>query len=102
MAIAMLVIPSMDILGKLVSKEINGIQVAQWRFGFQALLILPVLLWLRGAAGLLPKRIGLNIVRALLIAGAVTLMIFGVFEYLFNIDLYRGLIVRYFLGFRDF
>ena len=72
MAVAMLVIPSMDILGKLVSKEINGIQVAQWRFGFQALLIFPVLLWLRGAAGLLPKRIGLNIVRALLIAGAVT------------------------------
>jgi len=28
--------------------------------------------------------------------------IYGVFEYAFNIDLYRGLILRYFLGFRDF
>ena len=72
MAIAMLVVPSMDILGKLVSKEITGIQVAQWRFGFQALLILPVLLWTRGAGGLLPNRIGLNIARSLLIACAVT------------------------------
>lgn len=72
MAVAMLVIPSMDILGKLVSKEITGIQVAQWRFGFQALLILPVLWWIRGTSGLLPNRIGLNIVRALLMACAVT------------------------------
>ncbi len=72
MAIAMLVIPSMDILGKLLSKDINGIQVAQWRFGFQAILILPVLLWLKGTRALLPNRVGLNIVRALLMAGAVT------------------------------
>ncbi len=38
----------------------------------------------------------------ILTAAATTLFIFGVFEYIFNIDLYRGLIVRYFLGFRDF
>lgn len=72
MAVAMLVIPSMDILGKLVSKEINGIQVAQWRFGMQALLILPFLLWMKGTRSLLPNRIGLNVIRALLMAGAVT------------------------------
>ncbi len=72
MALAMLVIPSMDILGKLLSKDINGIQVAQWRFGFQAVLILPVLLWLKGTHALLPNHIGLNVVRAVLMAGAVT------------------------------
>jgi S-adenosylmethionine uptake transporter len=72
MAAAMLIIPSMDILSKLLSKEINGIQVAQWRFGFQALYILPVLLWLKGVAGLVPKRIALNFLRAVLMAGAVT------------------------------
>ncbi len=72
MAIAMLVIPSMDILGKLVSKEINGIQVAQWRFGIQALLILPFLLWMKGGRRFLPNRIGLNVIRAVLMAGAVT------------------------------
>ncbi len=72
MAIAMLVVPSMDILGKLVSKEINGIQVAQWRFGIQALLILPFLLWMNGTRSLVPNRIGLNVIRAILMAGAVT------------------------------
>lgn len=72
MAIAMLVVPSMDILGKLVSKEINGIQVAQWRFGIQALLILPFLVWMKGGRSFLPNRIGLNVIRALLMAGAVT------------------------------
>lgn len=39
---------------------------------------------------------------ALGVAAATTLFVFGVFEFLFNIDLYRGLIIRYFLGFRDF
>lgn len=38
----------------------------------------------------------------LMVAAATTMFIFGVFEYVFNIDLYRGLIIRYFLGFRDF
>lgn len=72
MAIAMLVVPSMDILGKLLSKEINGIQVAQWRFGIQAVLILPFLLWMKGGRSFLPNRIGLNVIRAVLMAGAVT------------------------------
>ncbi len=38
----------------------------------------------------------------LVLAGGTTFFIFGVFEYVFNVDLYRGLIVRYYLGFRDF
>jgi hypothetical protein len=38
----------------------------------------------------------------ILVSAAATFFIFAVFEYAFNIDLYRGLIVRYFLGFRDF
>jgi len=38
----------------------------------------------------------------LLVAAAATLFIFGVFEYVFNIDLYRGVVIRYFLGYRDF
>lgn len=39
---------------------------------------------------------------SLIVSAGVTLFIFGTFEYLFNIDLYRGLIVRWFLGYRDF
>ena len=38
----------------------------------------------------------------LLTAAGTTLFIWGVFEFVFDIDLYRGLIIRYFLGFRDF
>ncbi len=36
------------------------------------------------------------------VAVVTTLIVFGLFEYVFNIELYRGLVVRYFLGFRDF
>lgn len=39
---------------------------------------------------------------SLITSGLTVLFIFGVFEYIFNIELYRGLILRYFLGFRDF
>ncbi len=35
-------------------------------------------------------------------AVGATLFIYVVFEFLFDIRLYRGLIIRYFLGFRDF
>ncbi len=38
----------------------------------------------------------------LLVAAGTALFIFGVFEIAFNIDLYRGLIPRWFLGYRDF
>ncbi|MBT8409430.1 MAG: hypothetical protein KJN93_07375 [Alphaproteobacteria bacterium] len=39
---------------------------------------------------------------SLITTGLTVLFIFGVFEFIFNIELYRGLILRYFLGFRDF
>lgn len=38
----------------------------------------------------------------LLVAAGTTLFIYGVFEFIFNIDLYRGLVLRWFLGYRDF
>jgi hypothetical protein len=38
----------------------------------------------------------------LMVAAATTLFVFGTFEYIFNVELYRGLIVRWFLGYRDF
>lgn len=72
MAGAMLLLPAMDIMGKAMSGEINGIQVATARFAFQAMYLLPFLLWMRGGSELLPKRIWPNIVRALLMAGATS------------------------------
>lgn len=41
-------------------------------------------------------------VLTLVVAAGTTLFIYGVFEFIFNIDLYRGLVIRYFLGYRDF
>ncbi|MEE4236329.1 MAG: DMT family transporter [Anderseniella sp.] len=72
MAGAMLLLPAMDIMGKAMSTELNGIQVSLARFAFQALYLLPLLLWLKGVAGLMPNRIWPNVVRALLMAGATT------------------------------
>lgn len=72
MAGAMLLLPAMDIMGKAMSAELNGIQVSLARFAFQALYLLPLLLWLKGVAGLMPNRLWPNVVRALLMAGATT------------------------------
>lgn len=41
-------------------------------------------------------------VLTLIVAAAATFFIFAVFEYAFNIELYRGLILRWYLGYRDF
>ncbi|MBT6190111.1 MAG: hypothetical protein HOI22_07625 [Tateyamaria sp.] len=41
-------------------------------------------------------------VLTLAVAAGTVLFIYGVFEIAFNIDLYRGLIPRYLMGFRDF
>lgn len=41
-------------------------------------------------------------VLTLIVAAGTTLFIFGVFELIFNIDLDRGLVLRWFLGYRDF
>jgi ABC-type multidrug transport system permease subunit len=38
----------------------------------------------------------------LLAAGCTTFFIYGVFEFVFDVELYRGLVVRYLMGFRDF
>ncbi len=72
MAGAMLLLPAMDIMGKAMSAELNGIQVSLARFAFQALYLLPLLLWMKGVAGLMPNRLWPNVVRALLMAGATT------------------------------
>ncbi len=51
---------------------------------------------------ILMLRAGERWLLSLIVAAGATLFIWGVFEVAFNIDLYRGLIVRYFLGYRDF
>ncbi|NNF80419.1 MAG: DMT family transporter [Rhizobiales bacterium] len=68
---AMLILPSMDIIAKYVSANIVGVQVAQARFGFQMIVLLPAVLAWHGVGGLLPNNLWLNTVRSVLMAGAI-------------------------------
>ncbi len=68
---AMLILPSMDIIAKYVSANIVGVQVAQARFGFQMIVLLPAVLAWHGVGGLFPNNLWLNTVRSVLMAGAI-------------------------------
>lgn len=72
MMAAMLILPSMDIIAKYLSTHITGAQVAQARFGFQMLFLLPFVLWSHGFSGLFPNNLWLNSIRSVLMAGAIT------------------------------
>lgn len=72
MVIAMIVAPIMDIIAKAVSAEITGAQVVLVRFAFQTAILLPVLLWRLGPAGLKLKRPVLAMLRGVLVAAAVS------------------------------
>ncbi|MEM7428168.1 MAG: DMT family transporter [Pseudomonadota bacterium] len=72
MMAAMLILPSMDIIAKYLSTHISGAQVAQARFGFQMLFLLPFVLWSHGLSGLFPNNLWLNSIRSVLMAGAIT------------------------------
>ena len=71
MMAAMLILPSMDIIAKYLSTHITGAQVAQARFGFQMLYLLPFVLAIRGFSGLFPNNLWLNSIRSLLMAAAM-------------------------------
>jgi hypothetical protein len=51
---------------------------------------------------LMYRSAGEKLVLAAMVAVGTTLAIYVVFELIFDIDLYRGLVLRYFAGFRDF
>jgi len=72
MLAAMVFAPVMDVLAKILSVDITGAQVVLMRFGFQALFLFPVVLLTIGWGGLKPQRMGLAIIRGILVAGAVS------------------------------
>ena len=71
MLVAMLILPAMDVIAKYLSDTITGVQVAQARFGFQMLVLLPAVLLVHGVGGLVPKNLWLNTVRSIVMAGAI-------------------------------
>lgn len=79
MVVAMLVVPGMDALAKLLTDTLSPGLITLARFLFQTLLLLPLMLVLRRPLG--TRRLGLHAVRGSLIALA-TLLIFWAFQYL--------------------
>ena len=76
MALAMTVLPLMDVLAKLLSQKMPVLEVTLARFAFQAVLALLVALAMGNPSTLLPPRMGLHALRGLFLAGA-TLLFFA-------------------------
>lgn len=76
MAIAMLVLPVMDVLAKLLGQKMPVLEVTLSRFAVQAALAVLVAFAIGKPSTLLPPRIGLHALRGLLLAGA-TLLFFA-------------------------
>ena len=71
--LAVVVLPGQDTIAKYLSGAISPGQITWARFLLQSAFTLPLLLYFQGTAGLVPKRIGPNIVRGALIAVSSTL-----------------------------
>jgi drug/metabolite transporter (DMT)-like permease len=76
MALAMTVLPLMDVLAKLLNQTMPVLQVTLARFAFQTVLALLVALAIGNLSTLLPPRMGLHALRGLFLAGA-TLLFFA-------------------------
>ncbi|MEL6967671.1 MAG: DMT family transporter [Pseudomonadota bacterium] len=83
MTIAMLMLPMMDAIAKLLSTryDVTAGQTTFGRFAVQALLFFPVLLVVSGWRGMLPKRVGVNLLRGALMGTAVMLF-FAALKYM--------------------
>jgi drug/metabolite transporter (DMT)-like permease len=73
MALAMSVLPIMDVLAKLLGQSMPVLEVTLSRFAFQAVLALLVALAIGNPSTLLPPRMGLHALRGLFLAGATLL-----------------------------
>lgn len=70
MASATMLLPVMDAFSKQLGASMNPLQIAWGRFAFQALYTLPVVVFGLGTAHLLPRPLGLHVLRGVLIAGS--------------------------------
>jgi len=77
MLAAMVLLPVMDGLAKGLSER-NPVPMIVWaRYLFHLLCMLPILLWRFGWRGLVPKRLGLQLVRGGLLLGGTSLFFFA-------------------------
>jgi drug/metabolite transporter (DMT)-like permease len=66
--VAMVVLPGQDTVAKFLSATVSPGTITWVRFLLQSLFMLPFLLYFHGTAGLVPRRLGLNMVRGALVA----------------------------------
>jgi drug/metabolite transporter (DMT)-like permease len=78
MIVATQVQPMMDAVAKWLGGQMSPLQVAWGRMFFQMLLTLPVVLWLYGAVGLLPRPIGLQLLRGFFLSGMNVTFFFAI------------------------
>ncbi|MEO0546611.1 MAG: DMT family transporter [Pseudomonadota bacterium] len=83
MAFAMLLLPVMDAIAKTLSTQydVTAGQTTFGRFAVQACLFFPVIIFLSGWRGLIPKHIGINLLRGALMGTAVMLF-FAALKYM--------------------
>lgn len=70
MSSAMFLLPFADAAAKFAGARLPAIEVAAGRFAFQAIYMLPVVLWTCGAARLIPRPLGPHVLRGVLHAGS--------------------------------
>ena len=70
MASAMLVLPGMDAIAKLLSAHLHAIEIVWGRYVFQVALMLPIVLAVLGPRRLMPARPGLQVLRGLLLVAS--------------------------------
>ncbi|MDX3930134.1 MAG: DMT family transporter [Shinella sp.] len=83
MAFAMLILPAMDAIAKYMAtfEDMSPGQVTFYRFFFQIVCTLPLMLTVNGAAALRPKRPWMNLFRGVL-HGAASLLFFVAVKYM--------------------
>lgn len=80
MTIAMMILPAMDVVAKLLTRELSSGLAAWSRFSFQALYLLPLIAF-RRTGQKIPQQLHLHALRGLLIAAA-TLLFFSALSYM--------------------
>lgn len=66
-----------DITSKSLTDSLHGLQVAWFRFALFVMIVPPLVLFLRGPAGLATRRIGAQLLRGVFICGSSVLFILG-------------------------
>lgn len=75
---ALIILPAMDAIAKLLSNHLPSLEIAWARFLFHSAIMIPLALWQHGGRVLRPARPLLQAVRGLLLAGSALMFFFAI------------------------